>query len=94
MWRVCKEAIPAKRSMLRRKILTENKCEQCGVESETTTHALWECTTLDEIWDTIPSFEDRRQLDVSNIRELINLTHEKRKNVDLMAMVIWTIWHR
>ena len=94
IWRVCKEAIPAKRNLLRRKILTEDKCEQCGVEFETTVHALWECTTLDEIWDTIPGFEDRRQLDASNIRELINLTHEKRKNVDLMAMVMWTIWHR
>ena len=60
MWRVCKEAIPAKRNLLRRKILIKDKCEQCGVESETTAHALWECTTLDEIWDTIPSFEDRR----------------------------------
>nr|XP_023911306.1 uncharacterized protein LOC112022914 [Quercus suber] len=86
MWRACKEAIPAKRNLLRRKILTEDKCEECGVESETTTHALWECTTLDEVWQNIPSFEDRRQLDASNIRELINLTHEKRKDVDLMAM--------
>ena len=94
MWRVCKEAIPAKCNLLRRKILTKDKCEQCGVEFETTVHALWECTTLDEIWDTIPGFEDRRQLDASNIREPINLTHEKRKNVDLVAMVMWTIWHR
>ena len=76
MWRVCKEAIPAKCNLLRRKILTKDKCEQCGVESETTAHALWECTTLDVIWDTIPGFEDRRQLDASNIREPINLTHE------------------
>ena len=49
MWRVCKEAIPAKHNLLRRKIIIEDKCEQCGVESETTAHALWECTTLDEI---------------------------------------------
>ena len=49
MWWACKESIPAKRNLLRRKILTEYKCEQCGVESETTTHALWEFTMLDEI---------------------------------------------
>ena len=42
----------------------------------------------------IPGFEDRGQFNVSNIKELINLTHEKRKDVDLMAMVMWTIWHR
>ena len=94
MWRACKEAIPAKRNLLRRKILTEDKCEECGGESETTTHALWKCPMLDEIWKNIPGFEDRGHFNVSNIKELINLTHEKRKDVDLMAMVMWTIWHR
>ena len=94
MWRVCKEAIPAKHNLLRRKILMEDRCEQCGVEAETATHALWECTTLDEIWEAIPGFEDRRQLSATNIRNLINLVHEKRNNLDLMAMVMWTTWHR
>ena len=64
------------------------------MESEIATHALWECTTLDEIWEAIPGFEDRRQLDASNIKDLINLVHEKRKNLDLMAIVMWMIWHR
>ena len=94
MWRACKEAVLAKRNLLRRKILTEDKCEECGMESETTAYALWECPTLDEIWQNIPGFEDQRQFDASNIKELINLTHEKRKDVDLMAMVMWTLWHR
>ena len=57
MWRVCKEAIPAKHNLLRRKIIIEDKCEQCGVESETTAHALWECPTLDEIWQNIPALK-------------------------------------
>ena len=64
------------------------------MESETAAHALWNCSTLDEIWDSTPGFEDQSQLGASNITELINITHEKRKNVDLMAMVMWTIWHR
>nr|POF25515.1 hypothetical protein CFP56_39117 [Quercus suber] len=49
---------------------------------------------LDDIWDAVPDFEDRRQLGISNIRDLIILVREKRKNIDLMAMVMWTIWHR
>ncbi|KAL4639442.1 hypothetical protein ACB092_03G218700 [Castanea dentata] len=47
MWRVCKEAIPAKHNLLRRKILLEDKCEQCGVESK--------------MAEVVPGFEDRRQ---------------------------------
>ena len=93
MWRVCKEAILVKHNLLKRKILNEDRCEQCRVESETAAHALWNCSTLDEIWDSTTGFEDRSQLGASNITELINIMHEKRKNVDLMAMVMWTIWH-
>ncbi|XP_075655191.1 uncharacterized protein LOC142625412 [Castanea sativa] len=79
---------------MKRKILLEDKCEQCGVEVETVLHALWECAMLDDIWDGVSDFEDRRQLGISNIRDLIILVREKRKNIDLMAMVMWTIWHR
>ena len=27
----------------------EDKCGQCGVESETAIHVVWECATLDEM---------------------------------------------
>ena len=93
LWRACKEAIPAKHNLLKRKILNEDRCEQCGMESKTTAHALWTCPTLSEIWESTPGFEDRSQLRASNLKDLINLIHEKRKNVDLLAMVMWTIWH-
>ena len=49
---------------------------------------------LDEIWEAISGFEDQRQHDISNVRDLIRLAHEKKKNLDLMAMVMWTIWHQ
>ena len=72
----------------------EDKCEQCGVESQTTLHAVWECAMLDEIWEAVPGFEDWRKYAISNIRDLISVFHEKRKNLELMAMVMWTIWYR
>ena len=72
----------------------EDKCEQCGVGSETAIHTLWECVMLDEIWEVVLGFEDRRQYTISNTRDLNNVLHEKRKNLELMAMVMLTIWHR
>jgi len=91
LWRACKEAIPAKHNLLKRKILNEDRYEQCRVESEIATHALWTCPMLNEIWESISGFEDQSQLSASNLKDLINLIHEKRKNVDLLAMVKWTI---
>ena len=35
----------------------DDKCEQCGVESETALHAVKECTMLDEIWEAILGFD-------------------------------------
>ena len=72
----------------------EDKCEQCRMESETAIHAVWECTMLDEIWEAVPGFEDRRQHAISNTRDLINVLHEKKKNLEIMAMIMWTIWYR
>lgn len=72
----------------------EDKCEQCGVEFKMAIHALWECVTLDEIGEAVPGFEDRRQYVISNTRDLIRVVHEKKKILELMAMVMWTIWHR
>ena len=57
-------------------------------------HAVWECAMLDEIWEVVPSFEDRRQFAISNTRELISVLHKKKKNLEIMAMMMWTIWYR
>ena len=66
------------------------------MEFETAVHALWECAMLDEIWDAVLVFEDRRQYAISNTRDLISVFQEKKKkkNLELMAMVMWMIWHR
>ena len=71
----------------------DDKCEQCGVESETALHAVWECAMLDEIWEAVLGFDAQRQYAILNTRDLINVFHEKRKNLELMAMVMWTIWY-
>ena len=72
----------------------EDKCEHCGVESETALHAVWECAMLDEIWEAIPGFENWRQHAISSTKDLMSVFHEKKKNLELMTMVMWTIWHR
>ncbi|KAK7852545.1 hypothetical protein CFP56_038612 [Quercus suber] len=93
LWRVCKDAVPSKQNLMRRKILMEGKCEQCGVESEMAIHAVWECATLNEIWEAVLGFEDQRQHAISNTTYLISVLHEKKKNLEIMAMVMWTIWY-
>ena len=72
----------------------EDKCEHCGVESKTALHAVWECAMLEEIQEAVPGFEDQTQYAISSTNDLISGLHEKRKNLELMTMVMWTIWYR
>ena len=36
--------------MSRRRIKTKDKCQLCTREVETTTHALWECAAVQDVW--------------------------------------------
>ena len=94
LWRACQNALPIKYNLRRRHILTEDTCEACKVEVEDIYHALWGCNQLSQKWGSIPSFSYRQSKTFSSIREVLTFTYEEQKNVELMASVIWTIWHR
>ena len=40
-WRACREALPTKVNLKRRKVLTEDSCEWCKVKSKIAGHILW-----------------------------------------------------
>ena len=44
LWRACSDALPTRCNLLRRKVLDDPTCPQCGIESESSLHALWECS--------------------------------------------------
>ena len=49
-WRACHDILPTYYNLSCRKIITKDKCPLCISESEKTTHALWECATVQDIW--------------------------------------------
>ena len=44
IWRACRNILPTKSGLKKRKIITDDKCDICG-ERETSGHILWSCTT-------------------------------------------------
>ena len=46
VWRACKEALPMKWNLFRRKITTSALCENCGVYDEDCAHAIFYCSNL------------------------------------------------
>ncbi|XP_075665246.1 uncharacterized protein LOC142634880 [Castanea sativa] len=51
LWRTCSETLPTRCNLLRRKVLDDPTCPQCGVEIENTMQAKWECKQLLTIWE-------------------------------------------
>lgn len=69
-------------------------CEQCHASPETVCHALWECPKIAEVWEAIQGFEFRQLHNFQSFKDLVVFVHGEGKNLELMAMVLWTVWHR
>ncbi|XP_075662751.1 uncharacterized protein LOC142632211 [Castanea sativa] len=52
------------------------------------------CPKIAEVWDDIQGFEFRQLLNFQSFKDLVAFVHTKVKNLELMAMVMWTVWHR
>ena len=49
-WRACTNILPTRVNLVRRRVLTDDKCPICLRESENTIHVLWECAAVQDIW--------------------------------------------
>ena len=49
-WRACHDILPTSYNLSRRRIVTEDKCQLCTREVETTNHALCECAAMQDVW--------------------------------------------
>ncbi|XP_050290019.1 uncharacterized protein LOC126728198 [Quercus robur] len=94
LWRAIKNAIPIKTSLVQRKVLIEETCDQCKMQPENVLHALWSYSCLDEVWmsDQVWSFRDTRTF--SNFQQLILHIIEANMDLEVFSMVVWSLWHR
>ncbi|KAK9269208.1 hypothetical protein L1049_000977 [Liquidambar formosana] len=50
MWKACKDILPTKSNLLKRKVQVPPQCEVCGNGDETTVHALKDCSWAATVW--------------------------------------------
>ena len=93
-WHSCHNAIPIKQCLWKRKILSDDICEQCRSSSETIRHTLWGCLKIAEVWEALQGFKFQQLHNFTSFRDLVGFVHMEGKNLELMAMVMWTIWRR
>ena len=94
LWRACKEALPVKINLVRRKVLSEDICCHCNLKAEDGLHALWDCAKLSTIWEVDSLWLFCRSKKFSNFYELASFVMENSRNPELFAVLAWTIWTR
>ena len=50
LWRACHDILPTKANLMQRKVLSDDICEECMLEVETSAHFFWSCPRAKQVW--------------------------------------------
>ena len=95
-WRACNDILPTKYNLVKRKIITDDKCHIYTREVESVTHALSGCAAVQDVWaGSIPKL----QKGVSTFSDFMQLIEHlvSRLSTDKMELFwvqCWLIWNQ
>ncbi|KAL0006082.1 hypothetical protein SO802_013643 [Lithocarpus litseifolius] len=95
-WRACNDILPTKCNLVKRKIITDDKCHICTREAELVFHALWGCVAVQDVWAGSIS---KLQKGVSNFSDFMQLMEHlvgrlSAEEVELFWVQCWLIWNQ
>jgi len=96
-WRACREALPTKRNLMKRKVILEDMCEICNEASETTRHVLWSCSKAQEVWGCskvtvrVARTEGVSFLDI--IWQLLMIDEGSDEAAARVITIAWALWN-
>ena len=93
LWRACREALPTKQALVRRKVIDDPVCERCCNSTENSLHALWRCPELDPVWANAELWGFRSSMQFLDFKELLSWLILQKKDVELFAAMVWMIWN-
>ena len=91
LWRASREAIPVKKNLVVRKVLSEDICDHCQVATEDVHHALWDYHELSALWEADSLWLFRRTKKFSNFFELVSHVLEENISPAHFAALVWMI---
>lgn len=95
-WRACKDILPTKENLVKRKVLVDNCCEKCQVEAESLGHLFRKCPRANEIWSLSNLFHESNGLSFNSFIDMMwyvamEAQWEQRR-VEKVIMVAWAKW--
>ncbi|KAL0004551.1 hypothetical protein SO802_012112 [Lithocarpus litseifolius] len=92
LWRACKNSIPTKWNLARRKTITDPSCDRCAGGCEDFLHAVWKCADLDGVWGELELWGFRARVSFQCFGELMAWIIKNNRTPELFAMFFWSIW--
>lgn len=95
LWRVCRDNLPTKDNLRKRRMTVDPVCCMCGEEMETTLHILFRCTYAIQVWGRCPirlstSLGSSTKQIIGNLFDILPM-----EGKTLASFILWTIWkHR
>ena len=98
-WRSCRNILPTKDNLLRRKIVTDGCCEECCKDVESSGHLFWECSWARKIWALSNLFPAMKDLQFRSFMDLlwysVMAAKWDRETIEKIVMISWKLWtHR
>nr|POF22818.1 putative ribonuclease h protein [Quercus suber] len=94
IWRACKDALPTKKNLVRRKVVSDSLCEMCKQHEEDTLHALYHCPELQSLWMTTPAWNQDILKQKTCFTDFIVSVFAGLKEPELLMVVLWNLWKR
>ena len=94
MWRTCREALPTKANLSRRRIVHDGVCDRCKRHNEDCSHALFFCSDVQVVWASDSQWQWLVAMQGQTAREIIKRALEEDKDATLLAFTSWAIWNR
>lgn len=88
-----KKSLPTKQNLLRQKIITMDYCDHCQSQHEDDLHALYLCPKLEELWLTVPAWNQYSPQQMTTFIDLIGCLLAENRDSEF-AMVVWALWKR
>ena len=94
IWRAGLNALPSRVNLVKRKVQCDPVCPACGIEQETTLHALWSCPALEEVWTVHFAWLSKQTRFCSNFMDILQACCARNDCFELFAIISSIIWNR
>ena len=95
-WRACRDTLPTKENLVRRKVLNDGVCELCNSGLESSCHLFWECSRAHEVWDSLKLFNIPPSIHFSSFMDLLWFGAVEAEwdstLIEKVVMLAWAIW--